>query len=77
MPKGDFINVDIKDARVKKAFGELIRREENFRPLTEEIANHLYNLTDEAFEVVNCRIGSLEYLRLKTCMFKHVNYSNK
>ena len=58
MPKGDFIQIDIKDKRVKKAFATLIARGENFRPLTEEIANHLYNLTDEAFEVESAYDGT-------------------
>lgn len=47
---GEFIKVDIDDARVKKAFEGLIARGEDFTPVTEEIANHLYNLTDEAFD---------------------------
>ncbi len=50
MPKGDFINVEIDDARVKKAFRKLIARGKDLRPVTEEIANHLYKLTDEAFD---------------------------
>ncbi len=58
MPKGSFINVDIKDAKVKKALHTLIARGENMQPLTEEIANHLYTLTDEAFEVESAYDGT-------------------
>jgi len=58
MPKSDFINVDIKDKRVKAAFASLIKRGKNMEPLTEEIANHLYNLTDESFEVESSYTGT-------------------
>ena len=58
MPKSDFINVDIKDERVKAAFSTLIERGKDMSPLTEEIANHLYNLTDESFEVESSYTGT-------------------
>lgn len=58
MPKSDFIQVDIKDQRVKAAFATLIKRGKDMSPLTEEIANHLYNLTDEAFEVESSYTGT-------------------
>ncbi|MCF6207684.1 MAG: phage virion morphogenesis protein [Sulfurovum sp.] len=58
MPKGKFINVEIDDARVKKAFRKLIARGKDLSPVTEEIANHLYNLTDEAFEVERAHNGT-------------------
>ena len=58
MPNGGFMNVEIDDARLKQAFGDLIARGENFTPLTEEIANHLYNLTDEAFDVESSYTGT-------------------
>jgi len=58
MPKSDFINVDIKDQRLKAAFATLIERGKHMEPLTEEIANHLYNLTDESFEVESSYTGT-------------------
>ena len=58
MPKGDFINVDIKDARLKKAFATLIKRGKNMQPLTAQIAGHLYTLTDEAFAVESAYDGT-------------------
>ncbi len=58
MPKSNFIQVVIKDERVKAAFATLIKRGKNMEPLTEEIANHLYNLTDESFEVESSYTGT-------------------
>lgn len=58
MPRSDFINVDIEDERVKAAFATLIERGENMEPLTAEIANHLYNLTDESFETESSYTGT-------------------
>lgn len=51
MPNDDeFIKVKIDDKEVKRAFRNLINRGEDLSPVTAEIANHLYNLTAEAFE---------------------------
>jgi len=58
MKKGDFINIDFKDKRVKAAFATLIAKGENFTPVTEEIANHLYNLTEEAFDTQSSFYGT-------------------
>ena len=74
MPKGSFINVDIKDAKVKKALRTLIARGENMQPLTAAIAEHLYTLTDENFDVKSAYDGT-PWARLsdKTLKYKKTN----
>ena len=74
MPKGDFIQIDIKDKRVKKAFAALIARGEDFTPLTEAIGNHLYILSEETFESTSSYVG-VPWARLsdKTLKYKETD----
>lgn len=46
----NFIQLDIDDTKLNKLLKELRARGKDFSPLTKEIADHLYNVTDENFD---------------------------
>jgi len=46
----NFIEVDINDRELTRLLQRLRRRGQDFSPVTAEIANYLYNITDENFD---------------------------
>ena len=46
----DFIQVDIDDRQLNALLTDLRRRGQDFSPVTAEIANYLYTVTDENFD---------------------------
>lgn len=50
MPSNDFIHLEIDDEDLNALLRELRARGEDFSPVTAEIANTLYDATDETFD---------------------------